>query len=903
MLVLPACPASMPTAVGNRTANVLVDEDQSLADIRRIMAGCTTPSILAGACQTPTIWWLAALQQWPQAEVWLWDDKAQPAQWCSLAPHDAAVPVVAKPLPGNTQVSSPQVVNTVATETANKIQAASTQGAAPDAGRQSSSSSSSTIPACKLKERAFLLAVWGLDDKTRQHELDEIRLQAASLGAQVVQQVEEAVIEGTQGAKAWNECLAELKSRGDGANFAQWLRPWLASWSSLVQRNINVQLGKQRKFMAKKQQTAMSTFSSQVQMPDCTKHHPNSLAHLKPQPFWQILIDETGSQFGDDALSTQMTSPQLGRVVALAVPGNQNILPHIGNYHATESSHEQNDAVVQSLLAAPIGILGFTVKDQDILQAYSWLSAIHTLCRWVLRHLPVPAGQAVRVDFLIEQRGNAHADLAAVSELLMAELHRVDAERFANLKINMQFIDKTGHPYNGYVDTIAHCWGSQVAASKERLRKSAWLGHCLLRPSDKALGRLLLAIDGEELTGAEWLELMGHLQHLPDHSLAQDLLQQLGKQVAAQPTLWEQYVAEVSLQLANKHYQLAQLVPALDWLQQHAPLQHTLPALLELQWLSGKLAVINHQGQLDMTTVNRCIALALQLQQEDARLATDVILRLAVSATNSFQFALTNQLLDHLAELPDLALGWQRRGKLLSSRGQVQAFLGSQHQAVQYFDEALACFGQLSNPEQAQREQQQTGLYRLFALLDDSHVNDAQWADEAEQYTYQYLQKDLPATLRSLAYSQAPQRWLHHLFLRALCLRPALAEKYAIEYIQQEQQWQTEEFHPWPLIDFYRGWLLQLLGRGQHARAYWHSAIARCQQGGSTLQWMALVLSQLAHHLDNTLPAANADELRRLQALIPTLPVAEFQAFAALESVEQAACKTYLEQCLPFNFH
>lgn len=878
MLVLPASPANanLPASSVTVSPQVLVDSGQSLAEVRQLLARCTAPNSVVGTNNTPTLWWLAALQQWPTADIWWWDDSQPSAQWRQLR------------LPSSEQ--SPSPITNKPSATAQPAKPAAT--------------STSTPSVYKLRQRAFLCAAWGLNDKTRQLELDNILLQAASLGSEVVQQVEQEVQLGKQGLVAWQECQQQLQTAQGDAAFERWYQPWLDRQPRSIQRHLNIQLKKHRQFIANKQQQAPSTtFTSQVQMPDCTAHHPNSLPHLKPQPFWQVLIDETGSQFGDEALDTNLNNPQLGRVVALAVPGKQNILPEIGNYHATESSHERNDAVVQSLLAAPVGILGFTVKDQGIMQAYSWLSAIHTLCRWVVRHLPIKAGQPVRVDFLIEQRGNANADLAAVAELLMAELNRVDAERFANLKISMQFIDKTGHPYNGYVDTIAHTWGSPAAASKDRLKKSAWLGHCLLRPTDEALGRLLLASDGEPLTNAEWLELMGYQPQLPPHSLAQDVLQQLGHQVAAQPQLWRQYVNEVSQQLTSKQYQLVQLVPALDWLQQHAPKEQALPPLLELQWLAGRLAVINHQGLLDMPTVNRCITLAMQLQQEDARLAAEVLLRLAVSATNSFQFELANQLLDHLAQLPELALGLATRGKLLSSRGQVQAFLGVPSQAVQHFNDALACFAQLSDPQQAQGEQAQTGLYRLFALLDDATISDKQWAEAAEQYTQRHLHKDLAATLRTLAHHHAPQRWLHHLLLRALCVRPALTEQYAMHYLQQEHQWQSEEFHPGPLIDFYRGWLLYMLGRGPHATTYWQSAITHCQQGGSTLQWMGLVLAQLATRLDSTIPEPSADQVPALQALIPTLPVSALQDFAALDEVNHGACKTYLEQCLPFNFH
>lgn len=868
MLVLPASPARLPELPTAVTAKVLADQGQPLQHIRHTLAELPAPASLVGALSTPAAWWVAALQQWPKAEVWLWDESAQPPQWCRFGN--------AEPAPG------PKTQARLATTHAG--------GDMPNAAAHIRD----------LQKRAFLLAVWGTNDKSREHELDTIRLQAAGLGHECVSKVNHSIALGKKGFATWQECEQQLRALGDGPAFEQWYQPWLAEHHHKIQHHLGIMLSKQRKFMASKQHTHQP-LHSQLQMPDCSDHHPNSLLHLKPQPFWEVVIDETGSQFGQDATDIPLASPDLGRVVALAVPGKQAVLPEIGQHHATEQSHQHNDTLVQRLLEAPVGILGFTVKDKDILHAYSWLSAIHTLCRWVLRHLPMHTGQPVRVDFLIEQRGNAGADLAAVAELLMAELHSLNAERFANVKVNMAFINKSGHRYNGYVDTIAHTWGSQAAASKDRLKKSAWLEHCLLRPTDETLSRLLLAMDGEPLSGHDWLALMGQLKELPEHSLAQNSLQRLGEQVAQEPGLWQQYVTHISQELAGKHYRLTELVPALNWLQQYTPAGHALPATLELQWLAGKLAVANHLGQLNMEMVARCFALSEQLKEEDARLVAEVLLRLVVSATNSYQFELAGQVLDHLEQLSAVALGLQNQGKLLSSRGQVLAFMGQHAEATSYFEKALAVFARLSDPSLAHREQAQTGLYRLFTLLDDTAVSDADWVREAELYTQAHLGKDLPATLRALAYSQEPQRWLHHLLLRAMCLRPGLAADYVIHYVQQEHQWQAGDYHPWPLIGFYRGWLLHQLGREQDARKHWQHALACCAQGGATLQWMGQVLTNLVMSLGGQAVPLNEEQLQRLHRQIPALPLATLQALDASASHEQRG--QYLAECLPFNFH
>ncbi|ART83434.1 hypothetical protein CBP31_13050 [Oceanisphaera profunda] len=888
MLILPNTPNVLPAElIAVQSHSLSAIHSASWKEVNNHCAALLQQSsytVIVGASQTPAVYWLAALQSWPKANVWYWDGVEHQGQWQQL---------------------SAQTVYAAASGQLTTAQEQSPKTQSQPASNSQQSGDSDHV----LLGKGFRFAAWGLSDKNNLQRLKDVEYQVSlQNNPELSRKLVKAVAKGKHAFELWQQCEQQLKEQGDSVSFAAWYQALYQQQNNDIQRHLRIQLEKTRNFRAKKQATQSTRvqYHSNVRGPDLEPHHPNSMAHLAHQPCWEVLIDETGCEFGEAISELAASDQKVGRMVALAVPGKQSILPPIAlGYHATEVGHESNDAVVQSLLDAKVGILGFSVKDQNLPQAYSWFSAVHTLCRWVLRSLPIMAGQTVTVDFLIEERGNSQQDLTAVSELLSAELAELDAQRFAKLTVNMRFIKKSEHPYNGYVDVVAHTWGSPAAASKDRLKKSAWLGHCLLRPDDETLSRLLLALEGIALNRHDWLALMSHTNQLPEHSLAGNMLHKLGAQIQQTPALWHSYVSEVSQQLDNKGYQLSQLVPALSWLQRYQPSNETLPPILELQWLSGKLAISNHQGQLDMATVERCFTLCSALKQEDARRVSEVLLRLSVSATNSFQFALAEQVLNFLSDIPQLAMGVRNYGKLLSSRGQVAAFQGEVTQAQVCFDEALACFSQLSDPQQARQEQQQTQIYKLFAQLDDRQLTDDQLTDVLTKICQQRLDKDVAASLRSLAHSsqEDEQRWLHHVLLRAMCVRPALASKWLADYAAQAHQWQSGQYHPWPLINFYRAWLLLQLDQIAQAELYWQQAIDGCQQGGTTLQWMGHVLATVAQSLGSKVACLSSENVTELQHKAPELPVGELAQFVTLSSCSHQDRMHCLARCLPFNFH
>jgi len=145
-----------------------------------------------------------------------------------------------------------------------------------------------------------------------------------------------------------------------------------------------------------------------VQMHD--GQHPNSLHRQAPATHWRIYIDETGSVFDEQASALNPTDKDVGRIVALAMPASTK-LPELGNFHATQASPAQVDNVLQTLLDARVGILGFSVQDSTARHSY-WLGQVLHLIRWTLLQLPVPENApSCQVQIYIEKRdGYTSAD-------------------------------------------------------------------------------------------------------------------------------------------------------------------------------------------------------------------------------------------------------------------------------------------------------------------------------------------------------------------------------------------------------------------------------------------------------------------------------------------------------------
>ncbi|MCB1674107.1 MAG: hypothetical protein KDI00_05515, partial [Pseudomonadales bacterium] len=520
----------------------------------------------------------------------------------------------------------------------------------------------------------------------------------------------------------------------------------------------------------------------------------------------------------------------------------------------------------------------------------------YLLMRLVLRLLPIDDAKT-RVEFFIEQRGGfgANMSLFPIQQLLETELQALDAARFKDVRISLQFANKNHHPANGYVDALAHMWAAASANSKKRLKNSALLGHCLLEPQHDVIERSYAAIDQQHiLSPKDWYSLVSAVSDEPSSSLLHNVLTELGKQIQQQASIWQGYLDFVSQLLQHKHYHLLEIKTALDWLANHTPQECTLPPMLILHWYMARLACANHLGQHDMPLISKAIRLGQSLLNENAAEICHLHLRIAVAATNKFEFDSAQDILDFWQDQDPRLMGLNNYGKYLSSLGQLAAFRGKHQQAISYFDQAIAAFGQLSDPQEKHKQQRQTKIYRLIALSDNSQISDTTLQQELEKF----WQQPLATAAQRLSKSDNNLRFEQHLLLRAMISRPALQQE---SYIKTADDWQFEEAHPWPLIAAYRAILLHNT-HPTKASLYMHKAIDTCRESqGATLQWMGEVLALWANHYGIKVSSLTNKQLEQLQTQLPHAP------WSSLAQLKKASDHTQAMQdlaaCLPFNFH
>ena len=575
------------------------------------------------------------------------------------------------------------------------------------------------------------------------------------------------------------------------------------------------------------------------------------------------------------------------------------------DFHAADEPAALVDQAIDAVLQHPVGVLGMTIKDPMIERNPQWLSAVHRLIRLVMRLLPITPEQPAQVNILIEQRGNfdRQVNLYAVGQLLLTELRSLDQQRFEKLSLNLRFIQKSDHPANGYVDALAYTWG---AADQRRLNLAKFKGHCFLRPSDAVLERLYAALDGQQpLQPADWYQLLGLIGQEPSSSILHHVLADLGQRTQQQVGLWLDYLDEVQQRIRRKQYHANTLATTLGWLQQYQPAQQQLPPLLKLQWIAAQLAAANHQGQFDLDLAQQAITLGQQLMDEAAPEVCQAHLRIAVTATNAFEFHAAQDVMQYWEGQPIAVAGRLNHAKVLSSLGQHSAFMQRHAEAQGYFDAALQQFERLSDPTQRQLEAQQTRIYRLLNLMEQPTTT----AEQLQTALEQHWQRPLDQMVDRLAVSDQ-DRFEQHLLLRALVC-PATATHPAWQtlrqrYLAHHAAWQVGQGHPWALIQAWRGWLLQQHGQSAAATVCLQDAVQQCfaPDQGHVLHWIGLVFSSLAQCLGLDVQQLDAQQQAQLLADLPHAP------HAALTQLQQATglateptqVLALLAHCLPFNF-
>ncbi len=899
---LPGAPSEIPKGLEGlhhlallktTTAVQLQALAQAVSSVTAVLAGKNTASDLQAT----------AAGCWPQASVYRYlGDR----QWQTVAAVSVNTPTIDKP--------AAVPVDRVGRQ--DSVMAAGPEEASVVVDPEYSRSLAAARKQAKDHiDQCFRLHSWGKDKQRveiarlegafgvllQQHpelqSLEEDLRKAASQGDEACRLIEtlkqKLATEGKESARAW---LDKVKS----------------NTSARIGKSLDIELKKTLEYRSGNYQKHKANKGFVPSMPPLllvNGQHPKAVQNLSPSPQWTVLIDESGTHFGAEVDQLGDADKDIGRMVALLLPQSCQLPPLKPGFHAVKEATDVIERVLADLMKAPVGILGFTSKD-SLTGRYSWFEKVEQLVRWVLLLLPIDSQQPLKVRVMIENRSDYTSDinLGPMAESITADLMRLNAGRYQSMQLSMAIMGKEGHAANGYVDTLANCWGSNMADKRKLLNLCKLPGYCLIRPSDDAVyERLLFALESHaRLRPSDWYQLQqeggDYLESA--NSLVSGCMEQLGQGVQADQNLWQMYLTEVQQRLRNKDFRLAGLGRALDWLDRFKPASASLPGNLQLRLLAARLAYDNHQGHCNLGKVAEAMQLARELRDEMAPEACEMILRIAVAATNAFDFRCCEPVIDEWLGLPVATVGLLNHAKLHSTQGQLLAFQGRYIEAEACFLTARLQFSKLSDVTLVARDIDQSCVYQLSTRIRNPAVGANQYRDGLLAHLEKQIKTGKTPLLGRLAASGQTLRFSHQLTVRSLLEKPEVFAEERQQYLAAIPQWQTGDDHPWPLIQAYRGWLLLEEGRSDKALALLQNAVDQCQQsGGATLHWMAVVLQALAIALGLNMATPTAQTLQDLQQRLPLANHTALQTLLSGRDQTQGQLLELLEQCLPFNFH
>ncbi|MBP5542755.1 MAG: hypothetical protein ILM98_01660 [Kiritimatiellae bacterium] len=634
----------------------------------------------------------------------------------------------------------------------------------------------------------------------------------------------------------------------------------------------------------------------------------NALTALAPSDEWTVLIDETGKNYSSDA-----SGKNRGRLVALFVPKERPLDDLPEEWHAVEQGHLDGPNgvldVIKRIQTARSGLLGIPITALPYTtQEDQWFSCLEELLSLSLRLLPMEG--ATKLSLFVEQRGSVAGAMGTsmLEKTITDVLHRlaqVFPERAKKITVCGKIIAKKDHPWNGYVDAAAFTWGSSTIQFV--LKETGWLESCFLDGDSASLMRRALdALRSEDVPDAnDWRKLLALVDADNEASLVAALLTALGQEAKANVEIWKGFLDEVRNHLDSKAIRMDVLARQLGWLEKWAPDEAAMPPRMRLLWLVSRLATANHAGRTDMHEVDsfrkEFDELVARLYREDCPLCAHANLHLAVSYTNAFEFEKARALLLSMREWPVEGMGLRMKGRLLSSLGQHEAFLGNPVGALPLFDEAISLFRDLS--EGSGLEIAQTGAYAATAAM-DAKTPDADDRLAAYLWGGPFSEEKFAAEARRLAVSAEPvEKYAHHILLRRLVELPENHPARAA-YLSEKARWAEPSVgHPWELIEFYRALLLPA-GEERNARLEAACELALADDNGPTLQVIAAVISGSAFCDGGAADAAAYGDLVACCAeAVPELGEARLAALRGqLDPATRLAPLDLAKAVLPFNF-
>lgn len=869
-VVLPGASKHLPEYVGKQVSVMSTASSGSLADVLPALQSLAESEFeyIIGSTQTPCIWWFAAHLEFPAARMLCQqaDGSWLNIAWSGLEPAQVNLETDYKDDKKPTAALKPEPV---------------------DAKEEDPR---------KWPYELFLVFAQNRPEAQRLYDNYLHKAQAfVTTDPRLIDDIERYVRQGKHAAKLSKELLQKLDEGSTEQEALDWINKKTEGRSQRVAKHLNITFKKKINYKKEKRQQLKENkgFNISLQQVELEKGvHPQSVRALKPAQMWDVYIDETGTNFSLTAEDLKETDKRLGRIVALALPAGHGLKPLKKTSHGVSLTHANIEELLKAITASNCGVLGATLKKD--LRNPSWISAIHQLVRWLLLMLPVDGVTKVRIH--IENRApyNESNFLKALQETLEDELKLLLPARFAGLHLSLEIMDKD-NPYNGYVDAIANCWGSSDAIKRKLLARTAWRGSCLLQTTnlDRVENLYRTIATTSEVSGKDWFDLCTASAQEPEHSLFHDMLEQLGEQAKVEPKLWSGYLQEVRQRLANKDFTSKGLSVSLTWLESYKNEGCQLPAIIQLQHLSSDLTARNHQGFTQLEQVNKVLTLADKLKDENAHEACQAILRVAIRATHHYDFSSSMALIEQWLGYPVAVSGLLNHAKLHSTLGQLYAFQGQYIEALEAFDNATQAFERLSDQSAARKDIDQTNVYRAIALMDAKDAKAAELVFDLVNFSTTRVGI---AGIERTARSATPLRFIHYLLLRLLVSQPELVKEREA-YLAQEAEWQSDEGHPWMLINAYRAWLLQDNNQTPLATVYMQAAVDGCfEAGGEMLNWMGHCLLSLSESLQLQIKVSEA-------SAVPagTYPVKSLGNLA--EASTGAERLEVLAKLLPFNFH
>lgn len=625
--------------------------------------------------------------------------------------------------------------------------------------------------------------------------------------------------------------------------------------------------------------------------------HPNFLSNLQPSKKWTILIDEAGDCFFNDAKDG--ASHSRGRLAAIIVPDYCKLPDLSANFHCRDLPNEVVKQIVDTIIQSPCGVLGIPVDALRKNDCELWYTGIETLIDLIVRLLPIDGKTSL--DILVEQRTEytpeKSAQLNAGCLQSLKRIVRSNPYRAAMIDVSARFINKSDHPWNGYADTIAHCWGG-VSVS-EALKDSRWINSCLLDFKPDLLRQIVNSVlRTKPLSEKEWDTLVARPSSGCQKMLANLLLKIQGVEARHDVNCWKKYFNYAQKQLNSSSVNFCAIGKQYNWLTLYAPNEVTFSPRRHLLWLTNQLTLLNYLGKTDFIVQyqKKLEELCAVVFPKDAPLTCQTTLQVASAYINDFNFKAAYDVVKGWIDVDETIPGSLHYGQLLSTIGQLNGFIGQHSAAIKACNLAIGHFEKIKNQDKRENNINQTLSYKVIAMMDSQTIPE-NMNQEMERYLGRTL---MEAAERFAVTNNDNEKYMHHVFLRYLVHVNSPELKPIVDrYLSLASEWKTGNGHPWEMIQYYRALLQTELSNKKIALEQAYYNVFHSNNG--TLDVIACVILGSLYYYN---PRCKNELEELTQKVIETMPYLGKKRIEALTTQLKTPQEplALAKAVLPFNF-